>query len=48
MDARKLKITIDWAKRLEKEKVDLDVGLRSHANDLRKFTKIIECPQFSV
>jgi hypothetical protein len=48
MDARKLKITIDWAKRLKKEKVDLEVGLHSHADDLKKFTKIIDYLQFSV
>jgi hypothetical protein len=39
MDARKFKITIDWAKHLKKEKVDLEVRLHSHADDFKKFTK---------
>jgi hypothetical protein len=43
MDAHELKIAIQWAKRLEKENVDLYVGLCSHVDNLKKPIETLEC-----
>ncbi len=48
MDAHELKIAIQWAKRLEKENVDLYVGLCSHVDNLKKPIETLECLQFNV
>ncbi len=48
MDACEFIITIEWAKRPEKENANLDVRLRSQANNLKEFTKTIECLQLSI
>jgi hypothetical protein len=47
MDSHKFKIATDQTKRLEKEKMDLDVRLHSQVDDLKKSTKTIEFLQFN-
>ncbi len=48
MDVHELKIAMEWAKRLEKENVDLDTKLHSQADDLKEFIKTLERLQLNI